>query len=186
MAGDGSIDHRNTQCGKLVQIVLAGRVLMVKEAFFRVNRFFSLLFGLALLASPSSVDAQSWCRNASRPDEKLICKDARLGRLDDELNMVFHRRDREMSGPAKERLANEELRWLVSRHRCGANYACIERSYLGRIEALKGSAGEEFSAERESAGSSRTQEPRDQVGSSRTIPPRAGTSSEWVNPAPAR
>jgi uncharacterized protein len=65
------------------------------------SRLSSLLFGLAVLASPLSVDAQSWCGNASSPDEKLICKDARLGRLDKELNTVFHRRDREMSGPKK-------------------------------------------------------------------------------------
>ena len=184
MAEDGSIDRIEIPSavsrGKSRGIVIGRR-----RALFRVNRFYSLLFGLTLLAFPSSVDAQSWCRNASRADEKLICKDARLGRLDDELNRVFHRPDREMSGPKKNRLENEELRWLVSRHRCGADYTCVERSYLARIEALKGSAAEDSSAERESAGSSRTQGPRDQVGSSRTIPPRAGTSS-WVNPAPAR
>jgi len=64
---------------------------------------------------------------------------------------------------------------------------CLHRTELLEVASkrFKGSAGEEFSAERESAGSSRTQEPRDQVGSSRTIPPRAGTSSEWINPAGA-
>src|SRR4051794_14493827 len=40
-----------------------------------------LLFAPALLGTVASADAQSWCRHASRPDERLICKDAYLSQL---------------------------------------------------------------------------------------------------------
>jgi uncharacterized protein len=98
-----------------------------------------ILFCLSL-GPATSANAQSWCRNAARPDEKLICKDAHLSGLDAELNGAFRRVHRELSGPAKSRLDRDEFGWLLSRHRCGADYGCIERSYVERIEALNGSA----------------------------------------------
>ena len=166
----------------------------------------SLLFGPALLGAVSSANAQSWCRHAARADEKLICDDAQLRELDDRLNLVFGRHHRDISGPAKSKLDQEELGWLISRHRCGADYGCIERRYIDRIEALSGPAAA-APDKREQAtgmGSSRPEERApgesgrkattlltgaritEQAGtrSARSRAPAQTGNSGWINPLP--
>jgi uncharacterized protein len=108
----------------------------MKVSFCRVIIALWVVAGAVLLGSAQSGNAQSWCRNASQTDEKLICKDAYLRELDYQLNAVFGRRYRELSGSAKATLDHEELGWLLARHRCGADYDCIARSYLQRIDTL--------------------------------------------------
>lgn len=169
-------------------ILLPARILCLlrrsdrmKQIFGKI-RSFPYLIGLASLAAASSADAQSWCRHASQSDEKLICRDARLGLLDDRLNTVFNRRYWELSGPAKNRLDNEELAWLLSRHKCRADYTCIEHSYLGRIEALSGAAAGTMP---EQFVSPRTEEPRPRAPGERAAPALAGARSGWINPAPS-
>jgi uncharacterized protein len=166
----------------------------------------SLLFCPALLGAVSSADAQSWCRHAARADEKLICNDAQLRQLDDRLNLVFGRRHRDISGRAKSKLDQEELGWLMSRHRCGADYRCLERRYIDRIEALSGSAAaapderkqatemgssrpeERFPSERSRKAATLSTGGRitEQAGtrSARSRAPAQTGSSGWINPSP--
>ena len=146
-------------------------------------RFVSFgFFGVALLGSASVAHAQSWCRHASQPDERLICRDARLLRLDAELNSVFGRRYGEISGPAKRGLEQEEHMWLLSRHRCETDYACVEQHYLGRIEALSGSTAEVLSGSGEERNLARTTEAARPHGIRGTEPLPAAENSGWINP----
>jgi uncharacterized protein len=166
-----------------------------------------LSIGPALLGWATSANAQSWCRNATRPGEKLICKDAHLSGLDAELNGAFRRVHRELSGLAKSRLDREEFGWLLSRHRCGADYGCIERSYVERIEALNGSAARRAPKINKPAAEippPRIEQPRYGAGDRKPPLPRAGAENRgkategtsgvlnrpsadnpaWVNPEP--
>ena len=98
-----------------------------------------LLLGIAFV--PGLAAAQSFnCHRAHYPDEKRICAEPVLSRLDEQLAAVYDDTIRRL-GPARARqLDNEESAWVVERRRCGADYGCIERSYLGRIAELSAMA----------------------------------------------
>src|SRR5215207_9503474 len=98
-----------------------------------------LLLGIAFV--PGLAAAQSFnCHRAHYPDEKRICAEPGLSRLDEQLAAVYDDAIRRL-GPSRARqLDNEEGAWVVERRRCGADYGCIERSYLGRIAELSAMA----------------------------------------------
>src|SRR5947207_7760476 len=99
----------------------------------------SLLLGWGVLCATAPAHAQGFdCRYAATPDEKLICRDSRLGRLDEELNSVYARQYYGTSSPARTRLDQQEDSWVIERRRCGTDYACVEQSYRRRIEQLGG------------------------------------------------
>ena len=96
-----------------------------------------LVLATLLLVQPAY--AQSFnCRNARTADEVAICADAGLSRLDERLSSRFYGLRESVSGSDRARLDYEQSRWLDSRHRCGANRACIAASYRSRITDLSG------------------------------------------------
>jgi len=100
-----------------------------------------LLLFLGIVFAPGLAAAQSFnCHRAHYPDEKRICAEPALSRLDEQLAAVYNDAIRRL-GPSRARqLDNEESAWVVERRRCGADYGCIERSYLGRIAELSAMA----------------------------------------------
>jgi uncharacterized protein len=91
---------------------------------------------VALLITDSGtgqLKAQSFnCRHARHPDERAICHDPLLGRLDEELASVYRRLFLRLPKEEGEQLYKEEDAFVILRSRCGAQRACIEESYRRR------------------------------------------------------
>jgi uncharacterized protein len=99
-----------------------------------------LAFILALLAPGAAVAQPSFdCGKASTPVERAICGDAKLAAADRELANVYGALLGRLSGPAKEHLTKDQLRWLGKRGKsCTAYLAvCLGNRYGQRIAMLK-------------------------------------------------
>jgi uncharacterized protein len=154
---------------------------------------------LGIVFTPGLAAAQSFnCQRASYPDEKRICAEPALSRLDEQLAAVYDDAIRRL-GPSRARqLDNEETAWVVERRRCGADYGCIERSYLGRIAELAAMASPPRTASQPAphaptppaAPPSRPERPV--AAAPRPAPPPSGSSAPrsaapvWINPAPSQ
>ena len=92
---------------------------------------------LLLTAHGDQLNAQSFnCRYARHSDERTICRDPLLGRLDEELASVYRRLVLRLPKEEGEQLYKEEDAFVRLRTRCGADRACIEESYRRRIQEL--------------------------------------------------
>jgi uncharacterized protein len=94
----------------------------------------------ALFALPGTkqLDAQSFnCRYAHHRDEKLICRDPALAKLDEELASVYGRLILRFSRGEGEQLDRAEEAFVIARRKCDAQRACIEQKYGDRIRELK-------------------------------------------------
>jgi uncharacterized protein len=97
----------------------------------------TLLVLSVMTLAPDFAAAQSFkCKRAHYPDEKLICAEAALSRLDEQLATAYDNAMRRLSPQRAQELDEEEEIWVVQRRRCGANYSCIERRYLDRLAEL--------------------------------------------------
>lgn len=92
-------------------------------------------FGLAASASAAGFD----CAKARAEDEKTICTNPELSRLDDELTAAY----REAAAPFKgwkERAApfrRNQSEWIKDRSLCGSTVSCLKNAYMARIAWLK-------------------------------------------------
>jgi uncharacterized protein len=102
------------------------------------------LLALLITAHGSGqLKAQSFsCRYAHRSDERAICHDPLLARLDEELASVYRRLVLRLPKEEGEQLFKEEDAFVTLRNRCGAQRACIAESYRRRIRRLKEELGE--------------------------------------------
>lgn len=90
---------------------------------------------LVLLAVPAG--AQSFnCRKAFFADERTICEEPRLGRLDRDLATLFGHVISRLPPPQRAALTRDETAWVVARRRCGGNGRCIAGFYGRRIPTL--------------------------------------------------
>jgi uncharacterized protein len=90
------------------------------------------------LAVTNQLDAQSFnCHYAHQRDEKLICRDPGLAKLDEELASVYRRLILRLARDGGERLDRAEEAFVVARRKCGEQRACIEQKYRDRIRELK-------------------------------------------------
>ena len=97
---------------------------------------------LIVLAGAKKLDAQSFnCRYAHHRDEKLICKDPALAKLDEELASVYRRLILRLPRDEGERLDRDEEAFVVVRRQCGEQRACIEQKYRDRIRELQQALG---------------------------------------------
>jgi uncharacterized protein len=97
---------------------------------------------LIAVAANKKLDAQSFnCRYAHHRDEKLICKDPALAKLDEELASVYRRLILRLPRGQGERLDRDEEAFVVLRRRCGEQRACIEQKYRDRIRELEQALG---------------------------------------------
>lgn len=85
------------------------------------------------LATTAAVAASFDCTKAATRDEKLICADPALSKLDDDLGRRYSGRLREVSDPAE--LRSTQIAWLEQRRTC-VDIPCIEAAYRGRLAAL--------------------------------------------------
>lgn len=93
-----------------------------------------LIIATALLPAVSNATSFD-CKKAALPVEKLICQNADLGRLDDNLTATFKATQKE-SGDA-DPLVNDQKQWLKNeRNRC-RDVTCLMAAYQQRIEALR-------------------------------------------------
>jgi uncharacterized protein len=103
-------------------------------------RALSILFLLPLFAL-NSAQAQSFnCRYAKTADEVLICQDARLAALDEQLATDYARLRQQLFGAQRARLEQSQAIWLRQRRDCGRDARCIAQLYDERIRALTAQA----------------------------------------------
>ena len=85
-----------------------------------------------------SAKAQSFdCRYARYADEKMICREPVLGRLDEELASIYRRVLLNLARSERDGLDKNEDAFVRTRHRCGSHRTCIEESYRKRMEELQ-------------------------------------------------
>ena len=98
----------------------------------------ALVLGVAGGVSAAGFD----CKKARGEDEKAICANAELSKLDDDLTAAFKAAVALMSGDAK-RIAlfrKNQAEWVRERSRCGATASCLKDEYVKRIRWLSSPA----------------------------------------------
>jgi uncharacterized protein YecT (DUF1311 family) len=90
-------------------------------------------------AAPAAVEtgpitASFDCAKASSAQEKMICSDRELARLDVELSAAY-RKAREAATDAKA-LQNEQLQWLKASRKACSDKACLAEAYKSRTAEL--------------------------------------------------
>jgi uncharacterized protein YecT (DUF1311 family) len=75
------------------------------------------------------------CGKATHPTEKMVCADRELSSLDLELSQAY-RRAREQAAD-KEKLRQQQLRWLRESVRTCADTSCLLQAYRERLSALR-------------------------------------------------
>ena len=113
-----------------------------KRAFIVLRKVWLTLFALGtmliILPGAKKLDAQSFnCRYAHHRDEKLICKDLALAKLDEALASVYRRLMLRLPKGEDERLDRDEEAFVVARRQCGEQRVCIEQRYRDRIRELE-------------------------------------------------
>lgn len=98
---------------------------------------FLLLCFIAAAAHAASFD----CKKASTEVEKMICADARLSKLDEELAVTYRDTAGKAAPTEKAALRKEQATWLKSRNACKENL-CIEVMYRTRLAMLASAATE--------------------------------------------
>jgi uncharacterized protein len=102
-----------------------------------MRRSISVPWLIAGATAAANANAQSFdCRRAHFADEKVICHEPDLGRLDNRLDSLFRHRIAGLPRRESDALQRKETDWVVSRRQCGHNYECIEHSYRERIADL--------------------------------------------------
>jgi uncharacterized protein YecT (DUF1311 family) len=106
--------------------------------------FLGILLGLSILLCPSSLRAASFdCAKAKTPVEKMICADAELSKLDEEMAAAYQRELARTDD--KEGLKKDQLDWLRRRndaYGCFSNDGkrltdCVKDSYLESLFYLR-------------------------------------------------
>ena len=97
----------------------------------------TLVAAATLLAAPSNATDFS-CREASNAAERTICQDARLGRLDDQMAVVYGRLWSVADHRSRLRLRSAQHQFLGARNACGWDAKCIRGAYLDQISVLDG------------------------------------------------
>lgn len=90
-------------------------------------------------AAPAAVEtgpitASFDCAKASSAQEKMICSDRELARLDVELSAVY-RKAREAASDPKA-LQNEQIQWLKASRKACSDKACLAEAYKSRTAEL--------------------------------------------------
>jgi len=107
-----------------------------------------LVMAFVLFAAPAAF-AQGGpsldCAKASNDVERTICKDPELAKADREMAAAYATLVAKLSGPAKENLVKEQLRWIGDRNRgCAADTdgiaPCLKKRYAARTTNLRASA----------------------------------------------
>lgn len=105
-----------------------------------------LILAIAWLAMSSAATAASFdCDKAATKVEKLICSDAALSKLDDELAVAYKTGRQDEKQAEAVRKAQKE--WLKDRNTC-SDAGCVKRVYEKRLQRLASSVSAHWPSER--------------------------------------
>ena len=139
------------------------------------------LLSTAVLGVQSAKGQSFDCRYARYTDEKMICHEPALGRLDEELASIYRRVLLNLARPERGELDKNEDAFVKARHRCSSDRTCIEESYRKRIAELQAMVADDKAGRRrqDEAKASAGQNPdqsKIENGERRDV---------WVNPPPS-
>lgn len=87
---------------------------------------------VAMPAAAASFD----CRKARTSDEKAICANRDLNDQDVRMDQLYGITRHLVPMGGRGAIMDDQRAWLQARKQCGANQACLKRSYDGRIRQL--------------------------------------------------
>lgn len=96
-----------------------------------------LLASLALLAPIAAHAASFDCAKARAADEKAICRHRALEDADVRMATMFELEGHLLAMGGRGALQDAQVAWLKQRRRCGADVACLTRSYDRRLAELQ-------------------------------------------------
>ena len=95
------------------------------------------LIVLALALTAGTASAASFdCAKARAPDEKAVCANLSLNDKDVKLSVLYDINRHTMAMGGRGALEDAQRQWLRDRKTCGANRACLNRSYDKRLDDL--------------------------------------------------
>ncbi|EJL32801.1 hypothetical protein PMI01_02440 [Caulobacter sp. AP07] len=97
-----------------------------------------LLTTLALALVAGSASAASFdCDRARAPDEKAICANLALNDKDVRMAVLYDINRKTLAMGGRGALEDQQRQWLRDRRGCGAQRACLNRSYDRRLGDLE-------------------------------------------------
>jgi uncharacterized protein len=96
-----------------------------------------LLTTLALTFVAGAAQAASFdCDRARAPDEKAICANLALNDKDVRMAVLYDINRKTLAMGGRGALEDQQRQWLRDRRNCGAQRACLNRSYDRRLSDL--------------------------------------------------
>lgn len=99
-------------------------------------RLFAAVLAVTVLSVGAASAASFNCARAATPDERAICDDRWLNDQDVRMSQLYDIVRRLVPMGTRGAIMDEQTRWLRARRTCGANRACLNRSYTTRIAQL--------------------------------------------------
>jgi len=97
-----------------------------------------LLTALALVFVAGAAQAASFdCNKARAPDEKAICANLALNDKDVRMAVLYDINRKTLAMGGRSALEDQQRQWLRDRRGCGAQRACLNRSYDRRLGELE-------------------------------------------------
>ena len=140
------------------------------------------LFSTAVLGVQPAKGQSFDCRYARYTDEKMICHEPALGRLDEELASIYRGVLLKLARPDERReLDKNEDAFVKARHRCSSDRTCIEESYRKRIAELQAMLADD------KAGGRRQDEAKTSPGQKpdQSKIENGDRRDGWINPPPS-
>lgn len=98
----------------------------------------ALLLTALPLALPMAARAASFdCARASHADERAVCADRALNDRDVTMSVLYRLDQRFVPMGSRDVIRRDQAAWLGRRRACGANTACLARTYDRRIAELQ-------------------------------------------------
>ncbi|MDR2549439.1 MAG: lysozyme inhibitor LprI family protein [Desulfobulbus sp.] len=98
-----------------------------------VDQWIALLVGMVLLWAVSAPAASFDCTKARTAVEKMICANAELSKLDEEIQPLYQQANQRTADPVGFRA--EQRQWLKLRDSCN-DAGCVAQTYRSRLAAL--------------------------------------------------
>ena len=95
-----------------------------------------LLAGMVSLGALPAAAASFDCAKARKPDERAICADRALNDQDVRVDQLYDITRHLVPMGGRGAIMDEQRAWLKARQTCGANRACLARSYDQRLGEL--------------------------------------------------
>jgi uncharacterized protein len=96
------------------------------------------VFGALIIESRPAAAQQFDCRDAEIASERTICRNGKLGNLDERMSNLYSEL-MQASGSERQRegLRNYQRHFLAARDSCGRDTDCIKGAYLDQISVLE-------------------------------------------------